>query len=98
MIENEEDNAVRFIDWMCSEGVSFLDTCKRLGQFAAMLTFLRFFEKWLTGRAAGHCGAVDRQTTNTPSTKLLAPWQIVDALEGCRDLNAALLLFRNWGK
>jgi hypothetical protein len=36
--------------------------------------------------------------TNTGSPKLLAPWQIVDALEGCKDLNAALSLFRQWGK
>ena len=53
MNEVNKDNAVLFLDQMCNEGVSFLDTCKQLGQFAAMVMFLRFFEKWLQGRAAG---------------------------------------------
>ena len=66
MNEAKKDNAVLFLDQMCSEGVSFLDTCRQLGQFAAMLTFLRFFEKWLQGRAAaqGESAPTDAQQTN----------------------------------
>ena len=61
---SDKDNAVLFLDQMCSDGVSFLDTCKKLGQFAAMVAFLRFFEKWLKDRAA-KSGAQPTRATNT---------------------------------
>jgi hypothetical protein len=35
---------------------------------------------------------------NKQSTKLFTREQVVDALSGCRDLNAALQLFKQWGK
>ena len=34
--------------------------------------------------------------TNTCSPKLFTSAQVVDALEGCRDLECALELFRGW--
>ena len=35
-------------------------------------------------------------STNTCSPKLFTSAQVVDALEGCRDLECALELFRGW--
>ena len=35
---------------------------------------------------------------NRPSTKLFTREQVVDALDGCSNLQSALSLFRQWGK
>jgi len=70
MNEGEKDNAVLFLDWMCSEGVSFFDTCKQLGQFGAMLLFLRYFDKWLCDRAAEISESAPKLTTTSQGQNL----------------------------
>jgi hypothetical protein len=83
MGNSEKDNAVLFIDQMCSEGVSFYEACKSLGQFAAMITFLRFFEKWLKERAAAKSEEVVA-ATDSQQLKPKMP-SFVEFDEWCRD-------------
>ncbi len=44
------DNAVKFIDSMCEDGVPFSHVRKQVGEFVAVLFYLRCFEKWLESK------------------------------------------------
>jgi hypothetical protein len=45
MAEENKENAVKFLEWMDSEGTSFSKVEKELGTLSAVLFFLRYYEE-----------------------------------------------------
>jgi hypothetical protein len=57
------DNEVKFYNMMCEDGNQFSKMKEQLGEFAAVLFYLRNFEKWLIKKKEVS-NVPDREATN----------------------------------
>ena len=65
-MSGEKENAVLFLDYMCSQDCAFSKCVKDIGTFSAVLFYLREFELWLKKSPQNTIEGVALQPATSP--------------------------------